>query len=458
MFDTKIYIKRRQALQEHLGSGTILLLGNDEVGMNYAGNIYPFRQDSTFLYYFGIDRPGLAAIIDVEADKTILFGDDFTLEDTVWMGAQPTIADLAARAGVTDTAAFAEIKSHLTNPAEVHFLPPYRYANRRKLTQWLEISDAALDDKVSEQLIRAVVAQRSIKSTEEITEMDKAATISGAMHEAVMRSAKAGQQEAVLAGVAEGIAVGMNGHLSYPVIATVNGQILHNHYHGNTLQKGQLVLGDFGAETERHYAGDITRTFPVASTFSTPQKEIYTLVLQMMDTAFDKLQVGTPYLDVHLAAAQTMAEGLKELGLMQGDPAAAVAEGAHALFFPHGLGHMIGLDVHDMEDLGEQYVGYSEAVQRSTQFGTAALRLGRALEKGFTLTVEPGIYFIPELIEKWKADGKFQDFINYEKVEAYLDFGGIRIEDDVLITEKGYRILGKPIPKTVEAIENLRNG
>jgi len=456
MFDTEIYVQRRRLLQEKISSGLILLLGNDEVGMNYASNIYHFRQDSTFLYYFGIDRPGLAVIIDPAADKTTLFGTDFTLEDTVWMGAQPSLAELAERSGVSHTEAFAKIESHLKNVEEVHFLPPYRFANRRKISQWLNLPDAALDEKVSEALIRAVVAQRSIKSPEEIVEMEKATTISGAMHRAVMQAATAGQQEAVLAGVAQGIAVGMNGQLAYPVIATINGQILHNHNHSNILQNGQLLLGDFGAETEWHYAGDITRTFPVAETFSPQQKEIYELVLQMMETAFAKLQVGTPYLEVHLAAAKTMVEGLHTLGLMQGDVAEAVEQGAHALFFPHGLGHMIGLDVHDMEDLGEQYVGYSAEVKRSTQFGTAALRLGKALEAGFTLTVEPGIYFIPELYEQWKADNKFTNFINYEKVADYLDFGGIRIEDDVLITKDGYRILGQPIPKTISEVEALR--
>ncbi len=456
MFKTETYVQRRNALQEKVGNGLILLLGNDEVGMNYADNIYHFRQDSSFLYYFGIDRPGLAAVIDIAADKTTIFGNDFTLDDTVWMGAQPTLAELAERAGVQHTAAFAKIASHLKNSDDIHFLPPYRFANRRKLVEWLKLDDAALDAKVSKRLIRAVAAQRSIKSPEEIAEMEKATTISGAMHRAVMASATAGQQEAVLAGVAQGIAVGMNGQLSYPVIATVNGQILHNHYHGNVLEDGQLVLGDFGAETELHYAGDITRTFPVAKTFSPQQKEIYDLVLQMMETAFAKLKVGTPYLDVHLAAAKTMVDGLQAIGLMQGDAAEAVEQGAHALFFPHGLGHLIGLDVHDMEDLGEQYVGYSDEVERSTQFGTAALRLGKALEAGFTLTVEPGIYFIPELYEQWKSEGKFTDFINYEKVADYLDFGGIRIEDDVLITEEGYRILGKPIPKTVAEVEALR--
>lgn len=457
MFSTTIYTQRRQRLQQQVGSGLILLLGNEEVGMNYTANTYHFRQDSNFLYYFGIDRPGLAALIDVEQDETILFGDDFTLEDTIWTGAQPTLWEQAQRVGVNHVAAFAKLEGYLKKATgTVHYLPPYRYANRLKLQQWLDIPIQDLKSKASEPLIKAVVAQRSIKSAEELVELDKAVSISGAMHEMVMKSAQAGQLEAALAGIAAGVAIGTNGNLSYPIILTVNGQILHNHHHGNTLKSGQLVLGDFGTETERHYAGDITRTFPVDKTFTTQQKEIYQLVLDMQQTALDNLYPGKAYKEVHVSAAEKMTEGLQQLGLMKGDVQAAVKAGAHALFFPHGLGHMLGLDVHDMEDLGEDYVGYTDTIQRSEQFGTAYLRLGRELEPGFVLTVEPGIYFIPELIDKWKSEGQFLDFINYEKLEAYRNFGGIRIEDNVVITENAYRILGNPIPKTIAEVEALR--
>jgi Xaa-Pro aminopeptidase len=286
--------------------------------------------------------------------------------------------------------------------------------------------------------------------------MEKAVTISGQMHIAAMRGAMVGIKEAQLAGIVEGIAIGAGGDLAYPAILTVNGQTLHNHYHGNTLQSGQLILGDFGAETAMHYAGDITRTFPVDKQFTEQQKHIYQLVLQAEMAAIEALKPGVPYRDIHLMAARIMADGLKDLGLMKGDMEAAVAEGAHALFFPHGLGHMLGLDVHDMEDLGEDYVGYTDQIKRSEQFGLRSLRLGRELEAGFVLTVEPGLYFIPELIDQWQAAGKHKDFINYDKVADYRDFSGVRIEDNVLITEDGYRVLGEPIPKTVAEVEALR--
>jgi Xaa-Pro aminopeptidase len=286
--------------------------------------------------------------------------------------------------------------------------------------------------------------------------MERAVNVTGAMHVAAMKAARVGQIEAELAGMVEGMAVSAGGNLSYPVILSVHGQILHNHYHGNTLQNGQMVLGDFGAETAMHYAGDITRTFPVDRRFTPKQREIYEIVLDAEVSAIASLKPGVLYRDVHLAAARRMAEGLKSLGLMQGDLDEAVTQGAHALFFPHGLGHMIGLDVHDMEDLGEKYVGYSDAVTRSTQFGTAYLRLARALEPGFVLTVEPGIYFIPQLIDQWRRKNLFADFINYQTVAKYRNFGGIRIEDNVLITENSHRILGDPIPKTVAEVEGLR--
>ena len=298
----------------------------------------------------------------------------------------------------------------------------------------------------------------SIKDAEEIEQIEKAVTISGNMHVATMMAAKAGMKEAELAGIAEGIAVSGGGHLAYPIILTINGQTLHNHYHGNTLQSGQLVLGDFGAETSMHYAGDITRTYPVDKTFTTQQKEIYQIVLNALESSIAALKPGVRYLDVHLAAARIIAAGLKDLGLMKGDIDEAVAQGAHAMFFPHGLGHMLGLDVHDMEDLGEDLVGYTEELKRSTQFGLKSLRLARALQAGFVLTVEPGCYFIPELIDQWQADGKFTDFINYDQLEKYRSFSGVRIEDNVLVTENGSRILGEPIPKTIEAVEQVRAG
>ncbi|MCB0545130.1 MAG: aminopeptidase P family protein [Saprospiraceae bacterium] len=462
MFSENTYRARRTRLKKDLGSGLLFFTGNNEVGMNYAGNDYHFRQDSNFLYFFGIDKPGLAAVIDIDADRDIIFGDDLSIEDVVWMGAAPRMKTLAAQVGVQEVLPFRRLlpflKKNRRAGRAIHYLPPYRHDNMLLLKDALNIPVAKQKTAASEAFIRAVVAQRAHKSDEEVAEMERAVDVSGEMHVAAMKAAREGQREAELAGLVEGIAVSGGGHLSYPVILTVNGQILHNHYHGNTLQKGQMVLGDFGAETAMHYAGDITRTFPVAGKFTTRQREIYEIVLDAEIGAIASLKPGIPYRDVHLAAARRMAEGLRALGLMRGNLDEAVAQGAHALFFPHGLGHMIGMDVHDMEDLGENYVGYSENVRRSEQFGTAYLRLARALEPGFVLTVEPGIYFIPQLIDQWRRKKKFEEFINYPALKKYRDFGGIRIEDNVLITENGHRILGNPIPKTVEAVENLRKG
>jgi len=326
------------------------------------------------------------------------------------------------------------------------------------MSEWLDIPIRQLKANASEEFIRAIVAQRSYKSPEEIMELHTACTISAAMHFAVMSAAAPGKSEQNLVGIVEGIASSGGAGLAYPVIMTKDGQTLHNHYHGNILVEGDLLLGDFGAESLKHYAGDLTRTIPVGKKFTERQKDIYNIVLQMQMKALQASKPGTPYRDVHLLSAKTMVEGLKGLGLMKGNTEEAVAAGAHAMFFPHGLGHMMGLDVHDMEDLGEDYVGYSETIKRSDQFGTAYLRLGRELEKGFVITVEPGCYFIPELIDQWRSEKKFMDFINYEKVESYKDFGGVRIEDDVLITDKGASVLGKPLPKVLEDVENVRAG
>lgn len=460
MFSSNTYQSRRDRLKKDLKSGLLLFLGNQEVGMNYAGNTYHFRQDSNFLYFFGIDKPGLAAVIDIDANREILFGDELSMEDIVWTGAMPTQKELASRVGIREVLPFRRLLPFIKKAKKagqtVHFLPPYRHDNMLWLKEALNIPAPRQKNAASGALIRAIVAQRAHKSAEEIAEMERAVNLSGAMHVAAMKAAREGMVEAELAGLVEGLAVSGGGHLSYAVILSVNGQILHNHYHGNTLQKGRMVLGDFGAETAMHYAGDITRTFPVASKFTIKQREIYEIVLDAEVSAIASLRPGLTYKSVHLAAARRMAEGLKALGLMQGDLDEAVEQGAHALFFPHGLGHMIGLDVHDMEDLGENYVGYSAALQRSAQFGTAYLRLARELEPGFVLTVEPGIYFIPQLIDQWRRQKKFTQFINYPALKKYRDFGGIRVEDNVLITDTGHRVLGEPIPKTVEEVERLR--
>lgn len=460
-FSKETYTRRRQQLAKDLGKGLLLFPGNSEVGMNYAGNPYPFRQDSNFLYFFGIDQPGLFATIDAASGESILFGDELTMEDIVWTGPQPSLAELAERTGIDKVLPSAELAGYVEKAraagAELHFTPPYRHDNMLKLQQLTGIGAAEQKSAASAGLIRAIVAQRAHKSPEEVACIEEAVNITRSMHLGVMMAAAPGKKESELAGIALGISYGLGRGVAYGIILSVNGHILHNHYHGNTLQKGQLVLGDFGAEANSHYAGDITRTFPVDGKFTQKQREIYQIVLDAENNAIASLKPGVKYMDVHLEASRQMAEGLKQLGLMKGDVNEAVAQGAHALFFPHGLGHMMGLDVHDMEDLGEQYVGYNDEVQRSTQFGTAYLRLARALEPGFVLTVEPGIYFIPELIDQWQAAGKFADFINYDKVNEYRNFGGVRIEDNVLITEDGHKVLGTPIPKTVEEVEALRS-
>ena len=460
MFDQNIYVERRRRLLEGMSGGLILLMGNGESPMNFPDNTYRFRQDSHFLYFFGLDRPGLAGLIDLETQQATIYGDELTINHIVWMGPMPTISSQAEQAGISQTAPFGELADKLADARKqgrtIHFLPPYRAENMIQLGQWLDVPAHEVRQHVSDELIRKVVSLCSIKGPEEVAEMEKAINITRAMHLAAMRAARPGIKEAQLAGIVEGIALASGGQLSYPAILTVNGQTLHNHYHGNVLKSGQLILGDFGAETDTHYAGDITRTFPVDKTFTPKQKDIYELVLDTEVACINACRPGLRYLDIHLMAARKITDGLKALGLMKGDTEEAVQQGAHALFFPHGLGHMLGMDVHDMEGLGEDFVGYGGEVERSTQFGLKSLRLARALQPGFVLTVEPGIYFIPELIAMWQKEGKCKAFINYKKVNEYLDFSGVRIEDNVLITEENHQVLGQPIPKTVAEVEAIR--
>lgn len=454
------YLKRRKQLIEQLDNGIILLLGNEEVGMNYPANTYHFRQDSSFLYFTGINKPNFYAILDVDEYKTHLFADDYSLDDIVWLGDQPTVKEQAQAVGIQNTGTLNDLNAVLSKAIEagrtIHFLPPYRLHNTLKLSKWLGIPLEAVKQQASPTLNKAVVLQRSVKDQKEIAEMEKAVNISKAIHETMMRRARVGMKESELAGIAEGIALAMGGSLAYPPIVTVNGQTLHNHYRGNTLTSGQMILADVGADVPSVYASDITRTFPVDKTFTDQQKAIYEIVLKANLDIISLLKPDIYYKEMHLKACQIIAEGLTSIGLMKGNPLDAMEAGAHALFMPHGLGHMIGLDVHDMEDLGEKNVGYADDVERSEQFGTSYLRLAKKLEPGYVLTVEPGIYFIPQLIEQWQSERKFADFINYEKLEAYHDFGGIRIEDDVLITAGGYKVLGKPIAKTIEEVEALR--
>ena len=462
MFSIQTYTQRREQLRRQLDAGGVLLfLGNEESPMNYADNTYHFRQDSTFLYYFGVDHPGYAAIIDLDEDRTIVFADDLTIDAIVWTGSLPTVAELAARAGVNDTRPAAALAGLLADAKargrKVHFLPPYRPENRFKLMDWLQVHPAKAQTEASVPFIRAVVEMRAIKSPEEIEEIEKGVNTTVDMHLAAMRSARPGLVEAEIAAKVTEIALAAGGHLSFPVIATIHGETLHNHAHHNTLKPGDLFLLDCGAETVRHYAGDLTSTFPADRTFTSRQKDVYHVVLAAHLAAVEKAGPGVPMWEVHRTACRTLAEGLKALGLMRGDLDEAVAQGAHALFFQCGTGHMMGLDVHDMEDLGEVWVGY-EGQPKSTQFGLKSLRLARPLKPGFVFTVEPGIYFIPELIQRWQVERKFTEFVNYAAVESYLNFGGIRIEENLLITGTGKRILGKWRPRTVAEVEQVRAG
>ncbi len=461
MFSTQTYRSRRRALQENVSNGIILLMGNGEASINFRDNTYPFRQDSTFLYYFGIATPGLAAIIDIDENTATIFGDEMTIDDIIWMGRLETLKEKAAKAGVSETQPTKRLAATLLeamdNGRPVHFLPPYRHANLIKLTQLTGIPIEQLTGAASVELIKAVVAQRSVKSEEEVAEIERAVNTSVEMHLTAMRLAKPGMTEQHIAAAIQQVAQQAGGALAYPTILSVRGEVLHNHYHGNVLQEGDLVLNDSGAETAMGYAGDLTRTFPAGKTFTPLQKEVYDIVLNALESATAALKPGVRYLDIHLHACRMLTDGLKSLGLMRGDTDEAVAAGAHTLFFQCGTGHMMGLDVHDMEDLGEQYVGYSDTLRKDTgTFGLKSLRLGKQLEAGYVLTVEPGLYFIPELIDLWKAENKLTQFIDYSKVETFRDFGGIRVEDDVLITANGHRILGKPLAKTVADIEQIR--
>jgi len=451
MFEKEMYINRRKRLKEQLGSGLILFLGNEESSMNYTDNCYPFRQDSNFLYFFGLDRPGLAAIIDIDNSNEILFGNAIDVEDIIWTGPMQSLHDQAEMVGVSKVLPAVSIAEKLSKvlfeKRKIHFLPPYRVDNMHKLNKWLNIPFDLLKTSSSTELIKAIVVQRSIKNSEEIKEIEKGVNITVDMQLEAARLAQEGISETKIAGIIHGIALSAGGNLAFPTILTVNGQILHNHSRGNILQNGQMLLCDCGAETLMHYGGDLTRTTPVDEQFSTRQKEIYDIVLNAHEAAIDSLHPGIFFKDVHLLACEKIAEGLKSIGLMKGDTKEAVSQGAHAMFFQCGLGHMLGLDTHDMEDLGEEYVGYTDELKKSTQFGLKSLRLGRKLEASFVVTIEPGIYFIPELIDLWKSKHKFSEFINYEKLETYKDFSGIRIEEDLLITDNGSCILGKSLSR-----------
>lgn len=462
MFKKEVYINRRSKLKEIMSDGIALFLGNTYTPMNYPANFYPFRQDSDFSYFFGINHSNFAGIIDFDNNKDIIFGNDVSLDDIIWMGPQPSVSEQATEVGVSNTNEFKKLHDYITDAKakgrKIHFLPPYRAENKIILQELLGVNVLKVNDLASYELIKAVVKMRSIKQIEEIKHLDEIMDVAYEMHVTAMKMAHQGVYEREVHGKIEGIAMQHGGTVSFPVILSKNGETLHNHYHGNKLKNGDLMLTDAGFESPLYYATDHTRTTPVGGKFSQKQREIYQIVLDANNNVMKESKPGIAYREMHFLAARTITNGLKELGLMKGDTEEAVKAGAHAMFMPHGLGHMMGMDVHDMEGLGEDNVGYDDKIKRSTQFGTAFLRLGRELQTGFVITNEPGIYFVPALIDKWKNENINHDFINFDKVEDYRDFGGIRLEDDLLITEDGCRLLGKKrIPISIDDIEKTVN-
>lgn len=457
MFEANVYTDRRNRLRKELNGGLILILGNPEASYNYPANTYAFRQDSNFLYFFGLDHPDLAGVIDLDNGKDYIFGNDVDIDDIIWMGPQPLMSDQAALAGVKNTAPLKALPEMIadakTKGRRIHFVPPYRGETYMQINNLLNIPVGDIRNHVSLELIKGIIKLRSVKDELEIAEIEKAVDIAYDMHTTSMKMAKPGVIEREIAGTIEGISLAKGGPVSFPVILSIHGETLHNHYHGNVLKKGRMLVTDAGAETTMHYASDITRTVPVGGKFDQRQKDIYEIVFEANMKTIAATKPGVTNKELHLMAARIIATGLKNIGIMKGSVEDAVEKGAHAMFFPHGLGHMLGLDVHDMEGMGENYIGYNDKIKRSEQFGTAFLRLGKEHQPGFVFTIEPGIYFIPALIDKWRHEKKFTEFINYDKVETYKDFGGIRIEDDILVTKTGHKVLGKPIPKTVAEVE-----
>ena len=460
MFSKETYVNRRAELKKLVKSGIIILFGNNESPANFPANgYYPFRQDSTFLYYFGPKRDGLVGVIDVDNDKELLNGNDIDIDDIVWYGSVDSVHDMAEHAGVKESAPMKQLQVICDNAMKekrtIHFLPPYRHDTMIQIFDLLGIHPSKQREAASVELIKAVVKMRSTKEQQEIEEIERACAIGYKMHTTAMRVTKPGVTEKYVGGQVNGIANSYGAMVSFPTIFSQHGEIMHGNPSMAVLESGRLALCDCGGETMEHYCSDNTRTFPVNGKFTQRQLEIYSIVEDCHDLALKISKPGVKYFDVHMDVCRLMTDRLKELGLMMGDTEEAVRAGAHAMFLPHGLGHMMGMDVHDMEGLGQTYVGFDDETRPNLeQFGTNCLRMGRRLEEGFVVTDEPGIYFIPALIDEWRAKGLHKDFINYEKLETYKDFGGIRIEDDILITSDGCRFLGEERipyhPKDVE--------
>lgn len=447
MFSKEVYVNRRAELRTLVKEGVIILFGNNESPCNYPGNAYyPFRQDSSFLYYFGQKRDGLVGVIDCDNNKECLIGDDIDIDDIVWFGSVDSVADLAEQVGVAHSAPMKTLQeicdAAKKSNRKIHFLPPYRYDTKIQIMDLLGIHPSKQKEAASLELIMAIVKMRQCKTDIEIAEIEKACHVGYCMHTRAMQLVKPGVTEKYIGGQVDGMAHSLGMHESFATIFTQHGEIMHGNPSFNVLEDGRLALCDAGAENAEFYCSDNTRTMPVNGKFSQRQLEIYSIVEACHDYALTVAKPGVRWYDVHMNVCRLMTDKLKELGLMKGDTEAAVQAGAHAMFMPHGLGHMMGMDVHDMEGLGQQYVGFDEETQPSTIFGTASLRCGKRLQEGFVMTDEPGIYFIPALIDEWRAKKMHMDFLNYDMLETYKDFGGIRLEDDILITKDGCRFLG----------------
>ncbi len=457
MFGADVYKNRRRILKKSLKSGILLFLGNSSVGINYPDNIYRFRQDSTFLYYFGIDRENLAAVINIDNDEEIVFGNDLSLDDIIWRGSVESLRECAEKAGIAKVESFENLSKYIGDAVlhkrRVHYLPQYRNSNMFLIEELLGIKQKFVNSYASEDFIRAVVKGRLKKTACEIDEIKKSIRISEEMYKIAFDMTKEGVRESEILGAVEGYAISMGVWLSFPTILTIRGDIFHNNAHDNVLQKDNLLVMDSGVETAMHYASDITRTIPASRKFGDIQKDIYKLVLNAQLGAIEMVRENVRFLDVHLEASKIVASGLRDLGFLKGSVDDIVQNGAYALFFPHGLGHPMGLDVHDMENLGEDYVGYDETVKRSKIFGLSSLRFAKKLEENYVTTVEPGVYFIPKLIKKWELEGRFKDFVDYDTAKSMFGFGGIRIEDDVLVKKNGCEVLSKNIIKKIEDIE-----
>ncbi len=461
MFTKQTYMARREQLRKDVGHGIIIIPGNHEAPCNYTDNTYYFRQDSTFLYFFGLQREDLVGVLDCETGKDYLFANDYDIDDIIWTGVLPSVSELAASVGVANSGDLKALQNccdkAVANGTKVHYIAPYRADIALQLSRLLGIKTTGVNRYASMPLTMACIKQRSIKSAEEIAEIEKAIGTAYNMHTQAMKLGQEGRYEYELAGVMQGEAAKGNGPLSFPIIMTIHGETMHNHSHNNKLVKGRMVVMDAGCETAMNYCSDITRSIPVGGHFDARQKTIYELVLAANMEAQRVTRPGITYKEVHQAASRILAQGYKDLGILHGNLDDIVANGAHSLMMPHGLGHMMGLDVHDMENYGQVNVGYDDETRPSTQFGLASLRCGRRLQPGFVITDEPGSYFIPALIDKWHKEGTCKDFVNFDELEKWKDFGGIRIEDDILVTDNGCRVLGRHIPKTVQEIEETMN-